>query len=131
MIWSDKYSVNVASIDLEHHQLFDAINDLHAAVMCHEEREVIGPLLSAVSGGTRTHFASEESLMATAKYNGLALHALKHQRLQEQVDAFEARFERGFILNEHSLVFLRDWFIPHILEADLNFGMWYAEHSKY
>jgi hemerythrin len=128
MIWSDKYSVGVASIDFEHHELFDAINDLQAVVMNHKEREVIDSLLSKVTEGTRAHFASEEALMAAAKYAGTALHTLKHQHLLEQLDAFIARFNRGFDLTEHSLIFLRDWFIPHILEADLNFGLWYSEH---
>ena len=128
MIWSDKYSVGVGSIDREHHELFDAINDVQAAVVNHEERSVIGSLLSTVAEGTRVHFASEEAMMAAAKYNGAALHTLKHQYLLEQMDAFIARFNRGFNLSEHSLVFLRDWFIPHILDTDLNFGLWYCEH---
>ena len=131
MIWSDKYSVGVAAMDLEHHELFDGINHLHAAVASHEEREAIGPLLKAVADGTRAHFVSEEALMTEAKYSGVALHALKHQRLTEQVEAFQARFDRGFNLTEHSLIFLRDWFIPHILEADLNFSLWYSERRKY
>jgi hemerythrin len=67
--------------------------------------------------------------MTTAKYAGTALHTIKHQHLLEQLDAFIARFNRGFDLTEHSLIFLRDWFIPHILEADLNFGLWYSEHG--
>ena len=131
MIWSDKYSVGVASIDNEHHELFDAINDVQAAVKNNEERGKIGSLLNTVAEGTRAHFASEEAMMAASKYNGMALHALKHQHLLEQADAFIARFNRGFDLNKHSLIFLRDWFIPHILETDLNFGLWYVEHSKH
>lgn len=131
MRWSDAYSLGVGIQDREHHVLFEAINDLQAAVVSHEERALIGSLLRTVAEGTRAHFVSEEAMMASTKYNGLALHALKHQRLLEQVDAFVARFNRGFDLNEHSLIFLRDWFIPHILEADSNFALWYSEHAKY
>lgn len=131
MIWSAKYSVSVAAIDRQHHEVFDAINDLQAAVMSREDRETIALLLNRVVEGTRTHFASEEAMMTAAKYNGMALHRLKHQHSMEQVNAFVARFNRGFELSEHSLNFIRDWFLPHILEADANFGLWYSEHCKY
>jgi hemerythrin len=131
MVWNRKCSVGVASIDRQHHALFDAINDLQAAVINRENRETIGALLSRVAEGTRAHFASEEGMMAASKYAGMALHAFKHQHLLQQVDAFSARFNRGFELNEHSLNFIRDWFLPHILEADSNFGLWHNEHCKY
>jgi hemerythrin-like metal-binding protein len=128
MIWDEKISVGISVIDTEHQDLFDAINDLHLAVLGHEDREAIRSLLTRVVDGTRAHFASEEALMEIVKYNGRALHALKHQHLMEQIDAFAARFNRGVELNEHSLIFIRDWFIPHIMESDTNFGLWYSEH---
>jgi hemerythrin-like metal-binding protein len=128
MIWSEEMSVGIGVIDREHQDLFDAINDLHIAVICHEDRESVGSLLKRLVEGTRAHFASEEALMETVKYNGRALHALKHQHLQEQADSVAARFNRGVDLNEHSLIFIRDWAIPHIREADMNFGHWYRDH---
>jgi hemerythrin len=128
LIWSEMISVGLDTIDAEHQDLFDAINDLHLAVIGHEDRESVGSLLSRVAESTHAHFASEEALMESVKYNGKALHALKHQHLLDQLDAFVARFNRGTDLNEHSLNFIRDWAIPHILESDVNFGHWYREH---
>ena len=128
MIWSEEYSVDAGNIDTEHKDLFDAINDLQVAVVGHEDRESVGLLLIRVDEGTHAYFASEEALMASVRYNGRALHALKHQHLTEQIDAFVARFHRGTDLNDNLLLFIRDWFIPHILEADKNFGHWFREH---
>ncbi|MFZ1087101.1 MAG: bacteriohemerythrin [Terracidiphilus sp.] len=128
MIWSEKIGVGIGVIDTEHQDLFDAINDLHVAVIGHEDRASVSSLLIRVVEGTRAHFTSEESLMERVKYNGKTLHALKHQYLLDQIDAFDARYRRGVDLNEHSLIFIRDWFIPHILEVDKNFGLWYSEH---
>jgi hemerythrin len=130
MLWSKKYSVGVGIIDREHHELFDVINDVQAAVTVRQDRECIGALLRELAEATRAHFASEEAMMEKAQYNGKMLHALKHQRLQEQLDAFVARFDRGVDLNKHSLTFMRDWFLPHILETDCNFGVWHVEHSR-
>jgi len=131
MVWHHKYGVGVGVMDDDHRGLFDAINAVQAAVIRKESHAAIGSRLNALAQATRAHFAAEEALMAGAQYAGLALHALKHQRLLEQVVAFVTRYERGgFTLHEHSLNFLRDWLIPHIQEMDLNFGLWLNEHGK-
>jgi hemerythrin-like metal-binding protein len=126
--WSGRFSVGIATIDDQHHGLFDLLNDLQDAVNDHRDREVVKSLLGKLIEDTQAHFAAEEALMEQTKYNGKALHTLKHQHLIEQLDVFVARYNRGFELNEHSLAFIRDWFTPHILEADANFGLWYGEH---
>jgi hemerythrin-like metal-binding protein len=128
MIWSEAIAVGIGAIDTEHRNLFDAINDLQIAVIGHEDRESVSTFLVRVVEGTRDHFASEVALMETVKYNGTMLHALKHQHLMAQIDAVAARYNRGVDLTEHSLLFIRDWFIPHIQDADKNFGHWYREH---
>jgi hemerythrin-like metal-binding protein len=128
MVWSEKYSIGIGVIDTPHEELFDAINDLYLAVFGEEDREVVSSLLTRLVEAAHAQFTAEEALMETVKYTGRALHALKHQYLLDQLDAFAARFHRGIELNEHSLIFIRDWAIPHILDADANFGHWYREH---
>jgi len=130
MVWSNKFSTGIGVLDKEHQALFEALNGVQAAVIAKEERGTIGALLHMVAEGTSAHFTSEETMMAASKYSGLALHILKHQHLLEQLNAFMARFHRGYNLDDHSLVFLRDWFIVHIQNDDLNFGLWLNEHGK-
>ena len=72
-----------------------AINDLQGAVLKDDQQGLTGPLLRRVAELTRAHFSSEEGLMAANKYPGMALHLFKHKYLVEQVDALQARVNRG------------------------------------
>ena len=131
LTWSDAQNSGIDATDAEHRGLFDAINALDAAMGSDQERQVVAPLLDRVAEKTRSHFASEEAVMAYAHYPGSALHALKHKLLLDQISAFVARFERGgSTLNQHSLNFLRDWCITHLEKDDKQFGQWLNEHSQ-
>jgi hemerythrin-like metal-binding protein len=119
LTWSSKYSVGVASIDEQHHQLFDMLNDLHTAMMNGHAKAITGELMTKLVQYTRTHFSSEEGLMNSAKYPGLAEHRLQHQKLLKQVEDYSGRYQRGEItLSLHLLNFLRDWLTNHIQKED-------------
>jgi hemerythrin-like metal-binding protein len=129
--WIEETSVSVGMIDREHREVAQAINDLHAAMSKGDQQGLTGPLLRKVAELARSHFSSEEGLMAANKYPGMALHLFKHQHLTEQLDALQARVSRGgFKLNEHSLNFLRDWFNIHIQKDDTQFAVWLNDTGK-
>ena len=122
--------IGVGVIDKDHRELLGALSELETAVVEDEERAVVGQLLQQLAKRTIVHFASEEGLMAASKYQGRSLHVLKHQYLTEQMESLVKRFERGsFNLNEHTLVFLRDWLTTHIQKEDRQFGLWLNEHG--
>ena len=128
--WNDSLKIGLSGIDQEHRQLSQAINDLHASLVDQSPQARTGLLLQQMVECTRAHFANEESMMAQHRYPGMALHALKHEHLLQQVDALKNRFNRGgFPLNEYSLTFLRDWFTVHVQNEDRNFGVWIREHA--
>ncbi|HUX27408.1 MAG TPA: bacteriohemerythrin [Terracidiphilus sp.] len=130
MIWSDKLSVGVQSIDAQHSVLVEALNELHGAMMKGQARSLTGPLLRNLVAYTRDHFAAEEAMMAAAKYPGLTEHHLRHRDLSQQVEGYIARFEQGEItLSLHLLNFLRDWLTNHILKEDRAYGPWLNEHG--
>jgi hemerythrin len=129
--WSPAFGVCVGAIDKDHRAVMAAINALQVAVEGGGDLNVTGPLLMKLDNDTRAHFRAEESLMATTRYPGAALHAMKHQHLLDQLDAFLARYRRNDApLNAHSLSFLRDWVSTHIQSDDRNFGLWLNEHGK-
>ena len=129
--WSSNFCIGIAALDDEHRKLCAAVNELHAALEGGKERGVTGPLLRRLADDTRAHFSSEEAMMTASNYPGLLLHAMKHQYLLAQMQAFQARYIRDdSSMNSHSLVFLRDWVATHIQSDDLNFGLWLNEHGK-
>jgi len=131
LTWKSDTSVGVETIDREHRELAQAINELHVAMQKDDQQGLTGPLLRKVAELTRTHFSSEEGLMTANKYPGVALHLFKHQYLMEQLDALLARVNRGgFKLTGYSLTFLHDWFNIHIQKEDRQFAIWLNDIGK-
>ena len=129
--WSDDLAIGVEVVDKEHRELINAINDLEADVVGGQDRRRTIQLVARVARESRSHFASEETAMASAKYPGAALHALKHQRMADQIDAFLGRYSRDTSsLNCHVVGFLRDSLAHHIKSEDAIFGRWIREHSE-
>jgi hemerythrin len=128
--WSEKYSVSVASIDEQHNVLFNAINDLHEAMMKGQARKVIGELLQRLLEYTRKHFSFEEQMLAKTSYPKLATHQQVHRDLTKQVEDFIVRHEKGELtLSNHLANFLSDWLAKHILETDKTYSSWVNERG--
>ena len=129
--WSTESVIGIGIFDRQHREIVDEINELQVAVEGGIEPSVTGPLLTRLAGDTVAHFKAEEAMMAAAKYPGLMLHGMKHQRLLERLKAFLGRYNRdGSMMDRHSLNFLRDWATTHIQSEDMNFGLWLNEHGK-
>jgi hemerythrin-like metal-binding protein len=130
MTWNDRYSVGIGSIDQQHNTLFAILNDLYDAMKKGQAQTVTGPLLRKLATYTHNHFASEEAIMQSTHYPGLAEHRIKHRDLMNQVEAFAARFERGDVTLSIDLFnFLRDWLTTHIQKEDKQYGPWLGEHG--
>lgn len=130
LTWNSKHSVGVQAMDGEHMRMYDAINDLYAAVLECKQRSEIGPLLHNVVNCTRAHFSSEEAILEATKYPELAAHKLKHEFLLAEVEKLVARFDLGDLtLSGPSLNFLRYWMNAHIQNDDLCYGVWLNAHG--
>ncbi|HET7776607.1 MAG TPA: bacteriohemerythrin [Azospira sp.] len=124
-----QYHVGIAQVDQEHQQLFAIVGRIQAALEQDSDtaqaqaRQAVAELLDY----TRTHFASEEALMAAAGYPELATHQDLHQDLLYQVSDMEMRVEMGEPSASLDLSrFLANWLINHIQAADRRFGAFVA-----
>jgi hemerythrin len=128
--WSEKLSVGVKSIDDQHTVLFSIINDLHAAMMKGQARNVVGGLLKKLLDYTRNHFSAEEELMDKAQYQGLSEHKMLHRELTRQVEELIARYEKGDLTVTTGLAdFLTNWLTSHIQKVDQAYGPWLNSHG--
>lgn len=130
LTWNSQYSVGVHALDEQHTGLFQALNELHDAMMKGQAQKLTGSLLNKLVDYTRKHFAAEEALMSRTGYPGIAAHREKHRELTRQVEEFVARYDKGEItLNVQLLNFLREWLTNHIEKADKEYGPWLNEHG--
>jgi len=121
--WKPQYSVNIASIDGQHQNLFRLAEELHLAMVAGHGKAALSRTLDRLVQYTQVHFAHEERLMSTHGFPELAAHVAEHQALTRKVLAFQSDFENGkVLLTVPVLHFLRDWLTHHIAESDQKYS---------
>lgn len=124
--WNDSYSVKVKQMDEQHRKLVEMINQLHDAMKVGQGKQVVGDVLNALVSYTKTHFASEESLMKTYGYPGYEDQKKAHANLVGQVGDIQKKFLDGNApLSQDVMAFLKDWLIKHIQGSDQKYGLYF------
>ena len=121
--WSDDYSVDIQEIDEQHKSLFNAINELDAALSAKEDEAVIAQVLEDLVTYTMTHFAVEECLMRIFGYENYDEHKSIHDDIRIKVRGYHIRFKNGDKrMGMELLMFLKDWIGQHIKEEDTKYA---------
>jgi hemerythrin len=130
MTWDDSFSVGVKPMDDQHKVLVQSLNDLHAAMMNGQAKQVTAPLLTRLVKYTGEHFSAEEALLTRTGYPGITAHRAHHADLKREVTGYVEWLDRGDItLYVYLLNFLRDWLIKHIQQEDRDYGPWLNQHG--
>ena len=83
--WRDEFSLGVASVDLEHRELIDLINGLHALIGDNASADNIVSMLGEIFAQISAHFALEEKYMRDAHYPLLDEHKSDHETLLDEL----------------------------------------------
>lgn len=119
MQWSEMLAIDGGSVDHQHRQLVEALNDFHEAVAQGREADAIGRTLGFLSLYGGQHFADEERMLEAAGYPKLEQHRRQHRLFIVQVDAFRAQLDAGGAGLGHGMAqFLGSWLVNHIMVAD-------------
>ena len=117
--WKPEYSVGDESMDDEHREMIDLINETYEKLGSNSDalqvEECLGDIFSAIS----MHFALEERLMRKNNYAEYQAHKDDHEKLLDQVrdlmDDFAADSSAGAVRLEQGL---SDWFAGHFSTFD-------------
>jgi hemerythrin len=125
MTWRDQYSVGIETLDNQHKAVLRILNEIHAASLRGKAREVAGPLLSQLVCLAGERFSTEERLMESTRFPGLAGHRAEHQKLTGKLREFVSRHEKGdAAVYAQLLHFLRDWLNKHEQTEDQEYARW-------
>ena len=129
-MWIEKYSVGVKSMDDQHVNLIEIMNELHTAMVKGQAHSVAGPLLNKLTDYTHEHFIDEEKLMESIKYPGLADQRAEHRALAAKIEEFVAHYEQGDqSIYPQLLHFLDHWLVNHMQTADKKYSQWLNERG--
>ena len=128
--WADEYSVGIAEVDDQHHNLVNFVQELHQAIKTRRGRAVSIAIIARLAEYTRTHFLFEESLMRVTNYPDAALHKHQHDDLIDKVVTLQDKLIKENIpITFELLHFLKNWLAHHICGSDKEFGLYFQMTS--
>ncbi|NUM42497.1 MAG: bacteriohemerythrin, partial [Leptospiraceae bacterium] len=87
--WDESYSVGVDSIDLQHKNLFDMINNLHDNIhSIKNEPLAIKTTLDELISYIQYHFLHEEELLKKNNFPEFQVHSIEHEKLCGNLEEF-------------------------------------------
>jgi hemerythrin len=117
--WDQALETGNALVDGQHRELFATVNELHEAIVSHNDVEVLGGILYRLQRYTAVHFHDEEGLMDEVGYPDLDRHHGLHLDLADQTSALTSKYLSGELTLGITLsTFLRDWLRDHIGRED-------------
>ena len=117
--WKPEYSVGDESMDAEHQEMIDLINEIYGQLESDPDADQIEQCLGDIFSTVSMHFALEERLMRKNNYAEYQAHKDNHEELLDQIrdlmDDFDADTAAGATRLEQGL---SDWFAGHFSTFD-------------
>lgn len=130
LTWKSQYSVGIAALDEQHTEFIALMNELHAALLEGQTQNASRSLLARLMTYAHDHFSTEERLMESTDFPGLAEHRAEHQALLFKVEEFAVRLRQGDrAVCIELLNFLSDWLTHHLQHMDSKYSAWLNEHG--
>lgn len=130
-LWSQKLSVGVDQIDDHHRALIRLLVECRDAAGSARGRDEVRDILAALVSYSKYHFLAEERLMVEIGYPLLQAQRDAHRefsgRLEDIVSAFSS--DPGSFRRE-LFVFLKEWFIGHIVGQDALIGSFLRQKGE-
>ena len=121
--WSDKFSVEIPSIDEQHKKLVAVINELYNAMKTGKTKEQMGKIVKDLVDYTKYHFSYEEKLMEKAGYKDIEEHKKQHVAFVEKITKTYDDYKNGKLIMSIDICnFLQDWLIHHIQGTDQKYS---------
>lgn len=120
--WSDKFSVDIISIDEQHKELIalsqELLNVLSMENVPLSEKQTA---FKALVDHALDHFAYEERLMRNIGYPRLAEHIEEHNELRAEIDTIATDVLEGKGIDDWKglVSMVQVWVLRHIMHSDL------------
>jgi hemerythrin len=122
--WKNDYSVSESSLDAQHRQIVELLNELHAAMQRGIDHQSVKPLLDRLVQYTVNHFQAEEKLLLAHQYPDYVQHKALHDKMRQRTMGL--RDNAGLVTGRDLLVFLKEWWCNHIQEQDKKYTPYLA-----
>ena len=127
IIWTEQFSVGHKLLDAQHRQIINTINTLISASGTTVDSELVSQALTDMTLYSRTHFATEERFLLEANYPNFDEHKRYHTAfIRKTVELCNATSIGVTSVPETMLIYLRNWWVEHILKKDMECAFFIA-----
>ena len=130
--WTPRLAVGVPSIDMQHRELFQRVNELLSAMESKKSESELSRIVVFLGDYVVTHFGAEERLMQQNAYPDFPAHKLAHvtfvkdfERLRAELTRFGPSPAVAVALNQR----VCGWLIDHIGRTDRALGTFLGQKA--
>lgn len=129
IVWNDRLSVGVTTLDKQHQELIAILNELYCALQNGAAHQTLSRTLERFTEYTQFHFSHEESLFIQSAYPDAERHRMEHVNAVEWVEEIRRKYDEGVSagLSLEVVDFLKDWLFDHILGSDQKYTQYLHE----
>ena len=118
IVWNEKYSIGIRSIDNQHKKLFMLVNRLYDLNEETTTKETIRSILYDFSDYMSTHFKEEEEYMRSIGYDKLEEHKQMHKELIDTLALIIKTPANLSIIKSKIKVIAKRALVSHIINED-------------
>ncbi len=117
--WRDEFELGIQSVDHEHRELIQLINDLYEESVIQGSKTAVLDFFGELYAGIASHFALEEKIMQEREYDQYREHKDDHEKLLDEIRDFMDDYENTDEFPEHLFrEILEQWFVTHFKNMD-------------
>ena len=117
--WKKEFSVGVPSIDHEHQELIELINELYTELESGQSDTTVTDFLGEIYAQISAHFALEEMMMREHRYDQYDEHKIDHERLLDDIRDMIDDYQDQRSVDDRDLSSRLDsWFSGHFKTHD-------------
>ncbi|THB74896.1 MAG: hypothetical protein D6B25_12785 [Desulfobulbaceae bacterium] len=121
--WRESYETGIKSMDKQHHDLIELINDLFVSIRGKEQNPDAEKILERCFEYADKHLQEEERLLMEHGYPELQEQLDSHNEFKKKISDLKREFSsKPEVLLSESYTYLRKWWIDHIVGIDKKYG---------
>ena len=130
--WKADFNIGIASVDLEHRELIELINNVHGMMGEGATHDQVVATLGDIHAQISAHFALEEKFMRETGYEEFPSHKEDHENLLDELHDIMDRVESDGNFEEERLSSeLDQWFSVHFRTHDAKLHRHSGEHPHH
>lgn len=130
IIWDEGFSVGVSEMDRQHRRIIDIINSLIEKQDIGVDSEIISDTLIMMLEYANEHFRREEQYMLESGYPDYSRQRREHNEFRKRTAFFSIdTIRHKTAIPKEVLAYLKEWWVNHILNADMKYKTFFIERG--